>query len=755
MYTIYSGEFISREGHRWRIELLRDLDEEPQTVGVLRFPSEGALTIEWGEVERWEVLQGSTATLRIISPGDRTYLDLYAIRVGEVRMDVYRDGALWWSGTMDTEFYEEPYEQVSDYEVTLTFSDLGVLDRLKYDLAGTHTLRELTQYALTRAGLGHLALDDTSYISLSHEDGTHCTPDTLSMASENFYDEDGEPSTLQEVVEGLLQPLGLRLVQREGKVWVHDLYAMQSKATRQEVYWTADTQTLGVAPVVNNVKLTFSPYAKEKPMESKLKYKEPYDPGSTEHNLSGDLNDHYSYYPACDNDNKMPDGSWDYNNISFRLWTGSGEGLAYARYGYFKIEPIFGGSAAEGALYAFRAGTIYNGNTGRIHGAGNFYPGHTATLRTHRAYLPRLTEADAGRYYLRLTLPILADGRYNPFTSDSGGNHEDWQDYLKGRAHHLFLAVDVHLFGGPDEVTALRHWSNSQLTTAATRNPDFADTLGEWLDGADGWSGTEHDGWLAYYDRDEYSAGSPIGGGWVTNRQCLGTPRYTLAGIDFADVRPSIKNRDDGQYIPYPAEGGWLEVTVYGCPWPVKKKTTDTYYPGVTTITDEEMKGCMERMSWLLLKAPEVEVVDRTLAANSISQDDLEYRGTINPEAKEELTIDTICGSAPEAMPTSRGCYLLATDGTQLARLRRGTLTAQPERILIGSIYGQAAARKTTLSGEARIAATGGGTLLLYTERSQSADRLFLPRSETQDAQSDTTELSLVELSNVTYIPEE
>ena len=755
MYTIYSGEFISREGHRWRIELLRDLAEEPQTVGVLRFPSEGALTIEWGEVERWEVLQGATATLQVVSPSDRTYLDLYAIRVGEVRMDVHRDGALWWSGTMDTEFYEEPYEQARDYEVTLTFSDLGVLDRLKYDLAGTHTLRELTQYALTRAGLGHLALDDTSYIRLSHEDGTHCTPDTLCMASENFYDEDGEPSTLQEVVEGLLQPLGLRLVQREGKVWVHDLYALQSKATRQEVYWTADTQTLGVAPVVNNVKLTFSPYAKEKPMESKLKYKEPYDPGSTEHNLSSDLNDHYSYYPACDNDNKMPDGSWDYNNISFRLWTGSGEGLAYARYGYFKIEPIFGGSAAEGALYAFRAGTIYNGNTGRIHGAGNFYPGHTATLRTHRAYLPRLTEADAGRYYLRLTLPILADGRYNPFTSDSGGNHEDWQDYLKGRAHHLFLAVDVHLFGGPDEVTALRHWSNSQLTTAATRNPDFVDTLGEWLDGSDGWSGTEHDGWLAYYDRDEYSAGSPIGGGWVTNRQCLGTPRYTLAGIDFADVRPSIKNRDDGQYIPYPAEGGWLEVTVYGCPWPVKKKTTDTYYPGVTTITDEEMKGCMERMSWLLLKAPEVEVVDRTLAANSISQDDLEYRGTINPEAKEELTIDTICGSAPEAMPTSRGCYLLATDGTQLARLRRGTLTAQPERILIGSIYGQAAARKTTLSGEARIAATGGGTLLLYTERSQPADRLFLPRSETQDAQSDTTELSLVELSKVTYIPEE
>lgn len=754
MYIVYSGSFLSRQGDKWEIDLLRDLDAEPEEVGTLRFPAEEALTIEWDEVERWEVIQGSTATLRIISPGDRTYLGLYAIRVGEVRMDVYRNQVLFWSGTMDTEFYEEPYERGSDYEVTLTFSDLGVLERMKYDLGGMRTLRYLTQYALLRAGLGHLTLDDTSYISLSHEDGTHATPDTISMASENFYDEDGEPCTLQEVVEGILQPLSLRMVQRFGKVYVYDLYALQSKAPKRPVHWTSDSQTLGVASVVNNVKLTFSPYAKDKPLESQLEYTEPYDQGSTEHNLTGDTADSYSYYPACDDDNKLPDGSWDYQNISFRIWTGSGQGLAYSRYGYFRIEPIFGGSEAEGVPYAFRAGTVYNNNEGRIKVAGNFYPNHQATLRTYRAFLPRLSEEDAAHYYLRLTLPLLADGRYNPFTSDASGNKEDRNDYLKGRAHHLFVAVDVHLYDAPDATTASRHWSNCQLTTAITKNPNFADTLGEWLDGPDGWDGTAHDGWLAYYDKEEYSGGSPIGKGWITNRQCLGTPRYTFAGIDFAEVRPSIRNRDDGQYIPYPAEGGWLEVTVYGCPWPVNRKTSDSYYPGVTTITDDDAKGCMERMAWLLLKAPEVEVTDRTLKANSIDQEELEYRGNINPEAKEEVSLDTICGSAPEAMPTSRGCYLRTADGLQLSRLRRGTLTEQPERILIGSIYGQAAERKATLSGEARIEVDGAGRLLLYTEQNQPADRLFLTTAETLDAQSDTTELTLTELSNVTYIPE-
>lgn len=753
MYIIYSGSFLSRQGHRWTIDLLRDLEAEPEEVGTLRFPAEEALTIEWDEVERWDVIQGSTATLRLLSPGDRTYEGLYSIRVGEVRMDVRRDQALFWSGTMDTEFYEEPYERARDYEVTITFSDLGVLERIPYDLAGMRTLHELLLYAQQRAGLTQLTLDDTTYISLRHDDGTAATPATLSLPSENFYDEDGEASTLQEVVEGMLQPLSLRLVQREGKLYAYDLYALQEKADRRAVKWTADSQTLGVATVVNNVKVTFSPYAQKKPMESQLKYLEPYDPSNPNHHLGRELNDFYSYYPACDNDNYLPDGGWDLDNIAFRLWTGSGEGLAYAQYGYFKIEPIFGGSEAEGAICAFRAGTIYNNNQGTIHGGGSFYPSKQPTIRTHRAFLPKLSTEDAGHYFLRLTMQVLADGRYNPFSTDKGGNHEDWNDYLKGRCHHLLFAVDVNLYDSPTATTAVKHWSNRSATTAMTRNPNFNDTLGEWADGPDQWDDTQHGGWLDYYDKDEYSGGSPIGKGWITNRQCLGNPSITFGGYDFADVRPSITNRDDGQYITYPAEGGWLEVTVYGFPWPVKRGSS-TYYPGASISNDSDAKGCCERMSWLLLKAPEVEVVDRTLAANSIEQDELEYCGTINPDAKEELELETICGSAPEAMPTSRGCYLRTADGMQIAKLTRGTLTDQPERILIGSIYGQAAGRKATLSGEARIEVDGSGRMLLYTEQNQPTDRLFLTTAETLDAQSDTTELNLVELSNVTYIPE-
>ena len=759
MHLIYTGKFVSREGHTWTIDLLRDLAAEPETVGTLRFPAEEALQIEWDEVERWEVIQGSSATLKILSPGDRTYADLYAIAVCEVRMDVYRDGYLFWTGTMDTEFYEEPYERAKDYEVTLTFSDLGVLERLKYNLTGDQSLGGIVSVAMQRAGLVNLPINQY-YISLRTTDGLKFDLGSLSVTSENFYDEDGDPLSMEEVVDGILQPLSLRMVQRDGVMWIYDLYALQELGEQRQVYWTGDSQTMGTAAVVNNVKVTFSPYAKltasadadGSPLVSTLKYLSPYDPSDNTYHLDSDTHDHYSYYHACDGENRLPEGKWDYDNLSFRMWRGTGEGLDLAYYGYFKIEPIFGGSEAEGVVYAFRAGTVYNNNEGSIKGAGNFFPGHSVTMRTHRFYLPPLEEKDADTYRLRIRLPILADGRYNPFTSDAEGNKEDRQDYLKRRVHSLYMAVNVNLYSSPESRTVQMHWSNRSAGTQGESMTNFEDTLGEWVDGEDGWNGTTHDGWLTYYDKEDLMSGSPIGKGWIVNRQCLGMPAL-LAENGVNGLKPSVKSRNDGQYLCYPACGGWLEIEVCCCPWPVNGWKDAAEYLGGSVTGYKEMKACCEKMAWLLLKAPEMDIVDRTLKGNSVEQGDIEYRGTLNPDAKEDVEIETICGTSAEVIPTARGCYKLGSKGTQLKQLNRGYLTDQPERILIGTIYGQAAGRKTTLSGEARIEVSRSGKPLLYTDANQPDGRLFMMQSETMDAQSDTTELLMVELSNVTYFP--
>ena len=107
------GEFLSRAGVVWRVEILQEADEAFAKIGSLDFDADDALVIEWGEGAKEQVICGSTATLKVISPGDRTYEDLYTIAAGNIRMDVYRDSALYWGGMLDPEFYEEPYEKAS------------------------------------------------------------------------------------------------------------------------------------------------------------------------------------------------------------------------------------------------------------------------------------------------------------------------------------------------------------------------------------------------------------------------------------------------------------------------------------------------------------------------------------------------------------------------------------------------------------------------------------------------------------------
>ena len=99
--------------------------------------------------------------------------------------------------------------------MSLTFSDLGVLGRIPYDLSGRKTLRQILETALDRSQIRYASIDET-YISTSFTNGTVLTLSGLSLPSENFYDEDGKPMDYKAVLEGILQPLGLRRSRKQG-----------------------------------------------------------------------------------------------------------------------------------------------------------------------------------------------------------------------------------------------------------------------------------------------------------------------------------------------------------------------------------------------------------------------------------------------------------------------------------------------------------------------------------------------------------
>ena len=217
----YRGSFLSRNGVVWRVEILQAGYGGTQP-GDLAFPSDCPLEIEWGETDKIDQVQGSSATLKIISESDRQFVDLYTVEVGTVRLDVYRAGKLYWSGCIDTELYEEPYSYESGYEVSLTFSDFACLDRLDWTDTGLASIHDIVVKCLARCGMNYGTI--TKLISTSqYTYGQELSLEETFVNQENFYDEDGQPLKAREVLEEVLKPFGLRIIQKAGKIYVYDL----------------------------------------------------------------------------------------------------------------------------------------------------------------------------------------------------------------------------------------------------------------------------------------------------------------------------------------------------------------------------------------------------------------------------------------------------------------------------------------------------------------------------------------------------
>ena len=223
MYARYIGEFRDVKNNLWEVKIMQESESSFPNIGILSFPYETPLEIEWLSTSKEEVVCGSIATLTLLSPNDRTYEDLYSIEVGKIRLEVYKNTMLYWSGILDTEFYEEPYSMMQDYEVSFTFSDFGILDRLKFDLSGILSLEEIINYTLSRSKIIYNTLNNefitTSIPSLVNSELLK----DLSIRADNFYDEDGEANTLYEVIEGILQPLALRIIQKNGIIYIYYL----------------------------------------------------------------------------------------------------------------------------------------------------------------------------------------------------------------------------------------------------------------------------------------------------------------------------------------------------------------------------------------------------------------------------------------------------------------------------------------------------------------------------------------------------
>lgn len=746
-YLRYMGEFISVAGVVWRVEILQEADADFETVGSLKFPADEPLVIEWGNKSKEEVICSSVATLKLISPGDRTYEDLYSIEVGRVRLDVYRDKSLYWSGCIDTEFYEEPYEMLNGYEVSLTFSDFGVLDRLKYDLADMQTLYAIVNYCVGRCGINCGGIDDSLISTQLTTSSGALNLKSLKVRSDNFYDEDGEASTLAETIEGILQPLALRMIQRNGKIYVYDLNGLYNKADAKQIVWDGDSQTLGVDKVYNNAKITWSTYAQSGNLLPDKCWGDIETDASLMalNNLGGGYKDganYFSYHYSTTISDWL-----DTTDCGFTIWTATegknaelGKGVKF-----FKIVPQYDGTDCEGiaifwqSIAGYKIGSSsnwreevrrsYNGNTQVI--ATSINSVGPALFKTNKVWIPPVDNAN--KLTVRISIDMLLDPRFNPFESAAnlmrGIEQKDWYDQFNTYGNFIYIPVTVKF--QPDGSNTVYVWTNKSVVTKSISNPvtTLNGTYGSWVtysndDNPNNW------GYLCYYDAKDHVDTSGVLG-WKKNRPAINPHRNQLISI--------LANAEDGQYIPYPnygGKGGKLWIEVRGAGWYIVNEGTDL------ANSENGLKGLWNKISWALMKIPEIEIMNNIQFDQTIDTSDVEYNAEINAAAKEHIEIDTICGTSAEGVPMARGAYFNATDGKQIKQLTRAGRTTQVEDLLIGTLYSQFGQRRTTLYGEAQIT---DDPMAVYTEDNQG-DKRFILVEDVQDVRMDTSEATFIEL---------
>ena len=737
----YRGSFVAKDDTVWTAVIYQESDA-PFVVGDLTFEAEEPLVVEWERKDKEEVLCGSTCTLRIESPGDRTYIGLYTVTPGNIRLDVLRAGTLWWRGTLDPEFYEEPYERLDHYTVSLTFSDFGILDRLRHVVAtGYESISQVISSAMVRACLATYQeqreqrgiLFDSTLVSLMKDASTPLDLGSMAVNAANWVDEDGETSTEAEVLEGFLQSLGLRLIQRAGRLWLHDINALAS-ATTVPVVWSGDSQTLGVDKVGNEVVITFSPYDAKALLDGTMEYDDI--DWATLRDLHGAIlvdygsrSTEYQPYPIGVEVDALPRGTAPTGckvqpsenarlcGIKARY---SGSDTACVAWNYktpVSTPPI--GENPDYRNWALDGGVVVG--VPALERGNEVFPQNPTSvpvLTVDGGYV--CVDGTSSDHQLRVSVELLADARYNPFEPVSVDNEKGNSNWVHNNCNYAYIPCRLELLD--DEGNVLYHYENEKSMQSNTWQRD-GDC--RWVAGAPGTGTSVSRMWLCWYDPNDMKANTGLGT-WTANKQCIGYYR--------GDPLPhNYTKRPDGEYLPLPPVSGWLRLTICS---------------GLLALDyGPELEDCNDYLRWMLYKNPKVEVVDSS--GDDIEDDDIEYKGELIATAQDSIDIDTVCGTSAKPRPTARG--LLMYNGTPVTTLYRGGETDIPERLLINTLHSQYASRHTTLSGEAEAVPTG---LPVYRDANQPQGRAFMASGELLDVIEGTSDLELTEVTVDDYIPQ-
>lgn len=741
MKTIrFQGSFMAIGGHTIKVEIWKEGDAP--FLDVLTFPADAPVTISWADADKLQPTVSSSCTLKLESMTDRQFLDeLYTEDSGSVQLKVYRDGSLYWSGTLDPEQYEEPYSYAKNYDIDITFNDFARLDRIKYDRADDVPVKTLVEWIIAQSGVDYGSIVwNTSTLSGTGAD----TAFTASyVKSANWYDEEGVAMSLREVLDETLRPFSLRCQQKNGNIYICDLNALYS-STPVQVTWDGTDAMVSADKVYNDIEVTWSPYDNATLFESEFEiaasavaaqtFQFPQNDSPTEeagiivHELPGNSTESQTQKDWW-NRTYTFQGQQKYilkNREGFQLKVfntgGSGATLGGAAK-FFKIAPQYSGQDDVGVLlYVGRFDLVsmkavwFNGLSAGFFGA--VYPyssaGHDA-LTFARFYVPTIQDRSA--YYLKLEVDALIDTRVNPYES----NNLKQGDRINV-ADHIYIPYNLKLESDDGNTY---YWDTSAVMNSTDNEVSVRSASAVWKQsGQQGrvFSASNYAAALHFTSNIGDPTEAEANLGWTSNTVMM--PRHS------AEVSDSVQAMGRGEYIALPTTGGWVTLTISDI------------------IDSSDTRGNWEHyinsyLGWLAIKSVRVTIVDKY--GHDLKSSDIVTKATINTSAKEELTVDTVLDVSGNVTNVAKG-MLVDASGNPLSSFRRAGAEGSLAELMCNTIYSQYASRRLMISGTAQLIPSWG----ILSE--QNTEGKFILQAEEQDLRANTSRISMVQFMNDEYI---
>ena len=232
MATIaYRGEFTVRDGGRdlpARISVgtADMLSSQSWTPFLL---SGDPVVLTWEECALTDVIHRSQLQLNLIAENDGDYRDLtqsaeaiYCL----LEVDAGSGFSRWWVGAYADTTWLEPFSRERGYDVQMTFSDFGYLERLDYDgsnfgstAQGAADVGSIVSWLVSLFS-GSVSLPEVRWMPMpSARMNNSALPDLL-VRDVMFTDDDGTPRNMLDILTDVLEPANVHIMQYGGKVWL-------------------------------------------------------------------------------------------------------------------------------------------------------------------------------------------------------------------------------------------------------------------------------------------------------------------------------------------------------------------------------------------------------------------------------------------------------------------------------------------------------------------------------------------------------